>query len=289
MQTLCAVFILLVLPSFPAAAHAAERAVTFHLGPDYVEAVDSTASSQTAPARLSLSGPLHDLVFIEDRLYVARGRMGVTVIDVADPQSPVELLHFGSGPEAVKLAVRGMSLVVTHADGSAAAYDISRLDVPRRLSAHLSWPLSPPPRKSPHDHPEQSAHSLIATGRVVLIVGAVLTAFSGLFFYAADAAVRAAHDKTLMQQQYCREHNQHFCFAGLGEILAGFSESIAAYTFLGLGVTQLAIGIPILGVGEYRRRRLELRPGLLPLVSPPSASQGAGPVTSSGLRLAVTF
>lgn len=290
MRPHCALLVLLVLPCLPAAAHAAESSVTFHLGPDYVEAIDSTAADQTVPTRLPLGGPLHDLVFLEDRLYVARGRLGVTVIDVTNPRAPVELLSFGSGPAAVKLAVRGLSLVVTHAEGSATAYDISRLDVPRRLSAHLSWSLAPSPRQTPHDDPRESAQSLITAGRVVLIVGAVLGAFSGLFFYAADAAGRAAHDKTLAQQQYCREHNQHFCFAGLGELLAGLPESIAAYTFLGLGATQLAIGIPLLGVGEYRRRRLELRPGLAPLLPPPGAAQGTGGLAaSSGLRLAVTF
>ena len=87
-----------------------------------------------------LAGRLHDLVSRDDRLYVARGRLGSTVIDVSESTLQVEQFSFGGGPEAVKLGGRGLSLAVTHADGSSTAYDLSQLDAPRRLPAQLSLP-----------------------------------------------------------------------------------------------------------------------------------------------------
>lgn len=135
----------------------------------------------------------------------------------------------------------------------------------------------------------ESAKRLRVAGGVLMLGGVVLGALSGLFFYQADAAVRAAHARTSAELMECKAKGTSLCVAGLGESFAGIVETLGAYTSLGIGVAHVVAGFTLVVVGERRAtRRLELRPGLAPLRLPASASQGSG-VAPSGLRLVLAF
>lgn len=290
--------ILIVQSSLAAGSAAAAPRVTFRLGPDYIESVAAPeagaadAREELLLSRFPLAGPLHDLLAREDRLYVARGRAGITVLDVADPSAPVELFSFGSGPEAAKLTSRGLALIVHHTDGSSVGYDLSQPDAPRLLSSDLLGPLTPTPPGERRITTPEMARRLRFAGGFMLLGGALIGALSGPLFYDADQQVRAAQAKSQADLAACRASGMLFCFGdfGLGTAFAGLPDTLAAYLFVGLGTAHALSGIIVYILSESRQpRHRERPPKLAPLLAPPSETRGAGQSTTSGLHLGIEF
>src|SRR5262245_22021701 len=67
--------------------------------------------------RLALPGPIHDVVRVGNVVYIARGRIGVTSVDVSQPRAPREIATFGGGERpVVRLALAGDTLLVIVAE-----------------------------------------------------------------------------------------------------------------------------------------------------------------------------
>lgn len=290
--------LLVMQSSSVTASEAAAPRVTFRLGPDYIESVAAAeagaaeAREETLLGRLPLAGPLHDLLVREDRLYVARGQAGITVLDISDPSAPVELFSFGSGPEAAKLTSRGLALVVHHRDGSSIGYDLSQRDAPRPLSSSLSGPLTPTPPGERRVAKPEMARRLRFAGGFMLLGGALIGTLSAPLLYDADVQVRAAEAKSQQEIAACRASGTKFCFGdfGLGAVFAGLPDTLAAYLFLGVGTAHALSGLIVYILSESRQPRpRERTPKFAPPLVLPSDTQGSGQTTTSGLHVGIEF
>lgn len=106
-------------------------------------------------------GPVYDTLRIGDTLYVARGPLGVTSIDVSDLRAPKVLSTFGAGPTAVRLSASGSLLLVVVAEYSAVAYDVSDRGNPvaTRPEGLFFAAAAPPSSPGPQAPPPQPASS----------------------------------------------------------------------------------------------------------------------------------
>ena len=120
--------------------------------------------------------------------------------------------------------------------------------------------------------------------------GALIGALSGPLFYDADLQVRAAQAKSKADLAACRASGMHFCFGdfGIGTVFAGLTDTLAAYLFVALGSAHALSSIVVYILSESRQpRRRERPPKLAPLLTPSSATHGAGQTATSGLHLGI--
>ncbi len=110
----------LARPAFAEDAPIAVRAAV-----DGIEVLRGAPGSESVVGRLALPGPIHDLARTGSVVYVARGRMGVTTVDLTRPEAPREINTFGGGERPViRLALAGDTLLVIVADFATRAYDV---------------------------------------------------------------------------------------------------------------------------------------------------------------------
>lgn len=198
------------------------------------------------------------------------------------------LVALPARPAVAGAVEHSASLIANHADGSSAVDDLSQQDAPRQLPVELALPPSPPtPSESRIARGEATRRMRIASG-VLVLGGALLGALSGLLFYQADMALRAAHKRSEAEQAACRTSGAFICLTGFSEIFAGFPETIGAYAALGVGVAHVASGITLFAISERRRSR-ELPTRNFQLTSTPGSSQISRQAASSILQLALEF
>ena len=259
--------LLLGLPLFARAGE--EQALAFFLGATGVETRDvSAGANERVVAVLPLPGPLFDLRFYDNRVYVARGHSGITVIDVRDALHPVELFTFGSDGAAMRLQMEGVALVAENEHGFKVAYDLSQRDNPRRLPLELpAQPLSALGWPHVASDRERSAYGKVIAGAILLGTGIFFGLLSGVLFDASRRAANAAEQR-----------HEYFSLDGLPEAVFGSG-------FLGVAIIHTVVGIPLIAVGKYQlRREIRLHPNIVSAPGSAMTPQGILLGANLGMR-----
>jgi hypothetical protein len=248
---------------------------------------DSAPEAEQVLAVLPLPAPLYDLLFLDNRLYVARGPAGITVIDVTDHLRPVALFSFGSGHVPIGLGRQGLALVATDAQGRKVAYDLSLRDTPRLLPP--PQPPAPPGehaalvRWGPIEPPADVGRRLTAAGSTLLASSLLSLAIGALLFAAGDQAVAQDRQHQQEREAACKKRGEPYC--GLGFIsFPGLVEYLAGYTAMSHAVLRAAVGLPLLAVGLHKlRRSLDIKP--IVALSPGTSANPSGIVVGAGIGL----
>lgn len=273
-----------------AETHANEQRVSFALGDAGILVVDDGApAAERVLATLPLAAPLFDLLFIDNRLYVARGPAGITVIDVSDHMRPVELFSFGSNHAPIKLSRQGSSLVAVDDRGNKVAYDLSRRDTPRLVPP--PQPPAPPGERAAFasfhpadDPPRDVAVRFIAAGSSLLASSLIVAAVGALLFAASDQAIAQDRQRQQERQAACKQRMESVC-GWFYFSLAGLPELAAGYIVVGHAVLRSAVSIPILAVGLHKlRRSATVRPVVAFLPGAPATTPGVLVGANLGLR-----
>lgn len=249
---------------------------------------DSAPEAERVLAVLPLPAPLYDLLFLDNRLYVARGPAGITVIDVTDHLRPVELFSFGSGHVPIGLSRQGLALVATDAQGRKVAYDLSLRDTPRLLP-----PPQPPAPPGEHaalirvgstEPPADVGRRLTAAGSTLLASSLLSLAIGALLFAAGDQAVAQDRQRQQEREAACKQRGEPYC--GLGFIsFAGLVEDLAGYAAMSHAVLRAAVGLPLLAVGQHKLgRSLAMKPVVTLTPGPSAAAPGLLVGAGLGLR-----
>lgn len=281
-----AVLLLFTLIGFPSPVVAAgPQAVAFRIGANGIEVIDISGSSESKIAQLPLAGPIHDTLYQDDRLYVARGAAGVTIVDVTFVEQPKILGTFGQGAlhQVVKLDARDTRLLVTYADGAQLVYDLTDRDAPQPLSAVAlqSFPLTEQAASLPPAARTQvnDGVRMIGGGLGLLFGGLIFVLGGGAAIHAGETAVQNAHADAQRREMMCKQEKQFFClnldFSGL----AGLGHGILGSVLIAVGASALIAGSALTVVG-VRRRNVALTPAPLRAVSP-----GGAPAIGAGLAL----
>lgn len=298
---LLAALAFLTFSSSQAAASSPDQAISFRVGQGGIDVVDVTYPDEQVLFTMPLAGQLHDLLYLDDRLFVARGQLGITVFDVTDSEHPKELFTFdGGGRAPVKLTRQKSLLMVACADGPPATYDLSQRDEPRLLAdpspplrplallpSPPALPLSPAPGQPSPSHSasaDSDARRLVAMGAVVLVVSTILIVAGGVTVYQSGQAAQAAEARHARMVQECPPKSSLACafqldFSGLGPALT----ALAGYGLVTVGSLSAIPGLTLVAVGAHRLRPpLKLRPA--PLTASP-LSDSRRPVMGASLEL----
>ena len=98
-----------------------------------VEIVAGQGRGEVVIGAVRAPGAVYGMVRDGERLWVARGVVGVTLFDLRDLNAPREVFTFAEGTNAVAVAVEGGWLRILYADGSAVSIDPRRLPIPGGL------------------------------------------------------------------------------------------------------------------------------------------------------------
>lgn len=298
---LLAALAVLTFLSSQATASSPDQAISFRVGQGGIDVVDVTYPDEQVLFTMPLAGQLHDVLYLDDRLFVARGPLGITVLDVADSEHPKELFTFdGGGRAPVKLTRQKSLLMVAYADGPPATYDLSQRDEPR-LIADLSpslrplallppppaLPLSPAPSQPSPSHSSSAgsdARRLVAIGAVILVASTMLIVAGGVTVYQSGQDAKAAEARHARMVQDCQPKGSLACafqfdFSGLGPALT----TLAGYGLVTVGSLSAIPGLTLVAVGSHRLRPpIKLRPA--PLTASP-LSNSRSPVIGASLEV----
>lgn len=266
------------------AAAGTAQVVAFRIGTSGVDVIDVSGAADSRIVTLPLDGRIYDTLYHDERLYVARGATGITVVDVSSVEQPRVLFTVGTGRPAVKLSERGSWMVVTHAEGPSTTYDLSQRGTPQLVAVE---PPSPPsllakPSLPAAEVPLDDFRSLEKAGAVVLVIGGALTLIGGGLLYGSMSMGQA---ESAQQSPLACKLKDSSCPQWNLSGLAGVVYAIPGSLFLTMGGAGLITGTTLVVVGRNRRARgVELRAA--PLRA--SSLGGAMPATL-GTSLVASF
>jgi len=240
-----------------------------------IEAVDISGGQERPVATLPLPGPIHSVHAAGDWLYVARGTLGITLVDVRDAEHPVEGLSFGGGPNAIRAETRGWAVLVYYSDAPPVAFARESVEsrsraggesqtAPRPLmgSAAFSDEQGPPDAAQTETLARQRDQEADPQ-RVLLAVGATL-ALSGVLLSGLGLWQLHEGDNARLQDQIARQMRHRMCKSSitdwcldlsLGNLFAGLDHDIAGTSLLAAGAPRLLAAVPMLLVGGVRLHR----------------------------------